>query len=259
MGQEGARCFGWIFFLLVIRSATLSHAFLGPISRQLQTIITTRHKAQLGDRVLLRLGVAASWHRPNFVLWRKMVTAALVGWSSCPDLDMVVGPLPSLGSGSAPDRGWKQLLPNLADKPALEALTSEAFLGSVPPMIEALPQHLKDLLPALPAEGSSTWRHWGGGFPAFGALESSDARQPLAPGTLSGECSSRQHCAMFLDLHVFILDFPPGVDVDQCVWSAPRNRKAYAQQGAFLVVLLLIRGVRPLHVHLFLFDRQGCL
>ena len=149
-----------------------------------------------------------------------MVTAALVGWSSCPDLDMVGGPLPSLGSGSAPEHGWKLLVQNLADKNALEDLTSTDFLREVPPMIEALPQHLKDLLPALPAEGSSTWKHWAGGFSLvplldaaalaqlatgqvssmrLGALESADARQSLAPCTLSIECVNQKHCKMFLD------------------------------------------------------------
>ena len=132
----------------------------------------------MANREWLRLGVAAYWHRPNFILWRKMVTAALAGQSSCPDLDLVSGPLPALGSGCHPKHGWKLLVPIVEQRASLEALSSEAFLEKIAPMIKDLPQHLQDALPALPAEGSSIYQQWVGGFPSEPCT---DERQPLAP------------------------------------------------------------------------------
>jgi hypothetical protein len=126
----------------------------------LQFIVTSRYKVEMGGEELDRMGVAVSWHRANFSLWRKMLTSILSGWSACPDIDLQSGPLPSLGSGKSPKGGWGTLLQGLIARDDLESLSVDSFLATARDKIKELPEHLRNIIPALPQAGTEKHRLW---------------------------------------------------------------------------------------------------
>ncbi len=129
-------------------------------TRQLQFIVTSRYKVEMGGEELDRMGVAVSWHRANFSLWRKMLTSILSGWSACPDIDLQSGPLPSLGSGKSPKGGWGTLLQGKIARDELESLSVDSFLAMAREKIKELPEHLRNIIPALPQAGTEKHRLW---------------------------------------------------------------------------------------------------
>ena len=170
-------------------------------TRQLQFIVTSRYKVEIGGDELDRMGVAVSWHRANFSLWRKMLTSILSGWSACPDIDLQSGPLPSLGSGKSPKGGWGTLLQDKIARDELESLSVDSFLAMAREKIKELPEHLRNIIPALPQAGTEKHRLWCEGLRLQDCPENAER---LAVVKLAKFPTTKRELSEYGDVHEFL-------------------------------------------------------